>query len=193
MAEEAYKHYYIEPVEIEVYLKKLGKVRTIIKDMKVELIDVEPINEKSYKIFSHFIERDEPIDIIEIQNYFPELIPRIYESYYNNIDLFEKLSMHFKLGLSGSTASWRTAIYFTELLLKYEPTVAATKYLGNFNVHNLNYLIIKLNEAGEQFLLEDTTVSFLIKRRNMAYEGQAEDRQFNKLVELWEHHRQVQY
>ena len=193
MTEEAYKHYYIEPVEIEVYLKKLGKVRTIIKDMKVELIDVEPINEKSYKIFSHFIERDEPIDIIEIQNYFPELIPRIYESYYNNIDLFEKLSMHFKLGLSGSTASWRTAIYFTELLLKYEPTVAATKYLGNFNVHNLNYLIIKLNEAGEQFLLEDTTVSFLIKRRNMAYEGQAEDRQFNKLVELWEHHRQVQY
>ena len=35
------KNYYIEPVEIEIYLKKIGKVRTIIKEMYVELFDVE--------------------------------------------------------------------------------------------------------------------------------------------------------
>lgn len=191
---EIKKNYYIEPVEIEVYLKKLGKVRTIVKDMKIELIEVEPLdNEKSQKIFSHFKDRDEPIDLVEIQNIFPEMITKIYDSYYSNMELYEKLSMLFKLGLTGSSASWRTAIYFTELMLKYEPTIAATRYIGNFNVYNLNYLIIKLNEAKEQFLLEDSTVAFLIKRRNTAYEGQEEDRQFNKLVELWEHHRNLQH
>ena len=29
------KKYYIEPVEIEIYLKKAGIVRTIIKDLKI--------------------------------------------------------------------------------------------------------------------------------------------------------------
>ena len=45
------KKYYIEPVEIEIYLKKAGIVRTIIKDLKIELIDVEPNSEKSREIF----------------------------------------------------------------------------------------------------------------------------------------------
>jgi hypothetical protein len=62
------KFYYVEPVEIEIYLKNIGKVRTIIKDMYVELIDVEPIHEKSKMIFDHFRELDEPIDLMEIQN-----------------------------------------------------------------------------------------------------------------------------
>jgi hypothetical protein len=35
-------NYYVEPVEIEIYLKKAGKVRTIIKDLYIELIDVVP-------------------------------------------------------------------------------------------------------------------------------------------------------
>ncbi len=181
------RHFYTEPVEIEVYLKKIGKVRTIIKDLSIELIDVDPINEKSREIFTFFREKDEPIDLMEVQNFFPELIRFIYESYYKNMDLFEKLSMHFKSGLAGSADSWRLALYFTELLLKYEPTVTSTQYLGSFQTYNLNYLIIKLNEAGEKFLLEDSTVAYLIKRRNAAYKDRPRDRQFEKLVELWEY------
>ncbi|PKL38189.1 MAG: hypothetical protein CVV44_13565 [Spirochaetae bacterium HGW-Spirochaetae-1] len=180
-------HYYTEPVEIEVYLKKIGKVRTIIKDLSIELIDVVPISEKSREIFDSFKESNEPIDLMEVQNNFPELIKFIYESYYKNMDLFEKLSMHFKSGLTGSNDSWRLAIYFTELLLKYEPTVASSQYLGDFQTYNLNYLIIKLNELGEKFLLEDSTVAYLIKRRNLAYRDKPRDRQFEKLVELWEY------
>jgi hypothetical protein len=180
------KNYYIEPVEIEVYLKKAGKVRTVIKDLHVELIPVEPSNEKSREIFEHFGVKGEPIDLMEVQNEFPELIKAIYDSYYQNMDLFEKLSMHFKSGLTGSNDSWRMALYFTELLMKYEPTVAS-KLIGDFQTHNLNYLIIKLNQIKEPFLLEDSTVAYLIKRRNMAYKDQPRDKEFDKLVELWEY------
>ncbi len=180
------KNYYVEPVEIEIYLKKAGKVRTVIKDLFIELIPVEPISEKSAEMFEYFRERDEPIDLMEVQNQFPEYIKIIYDSYYKNMDLFEKLSMHIKTALSGSTDSWRQALYFTELLLKYEPTVASSQYLGDFQTHNLNYFIIKLNKSREGFLLEDSTVAYLIKRRNYAWEGKPRDREFEKLVELWE-------
>lgn len=180
------KHYYVEPVEIEVYLKKAGKVRTVIKDLYIELIPVEPVNEKSREIFDTFIGKNEPIDLMEVQNYFPEFIKIIYDSYYQNMDLFEKLSMHFKSGLAGSADSWRMCLYFTELLLKYEPTVAS-KAIGDFQTHNLNYLIIKLNEIGEPFLLEDSTVAYLIKRKNMATRHLPRDKEFDKLVELWEY------
>lgn len=180
-------NYYIEPVEIEIYLKKAGIVRTIIKDLKIELIEVEPHNEKSREIFELFKSRDEPIDLMEVQNHFPQYIRNIYESYYKNMELYEKLSMHFKNGLAGIKEAWRNALYFTELLHKYEPTVASTEILGNFTAYNLNYLIRKLNSLGEKFLLEDSTVHYLIKRRNEAYKDKPRDREFEKLVELWEY------
>lgn len=180
------KQYYIEPVEIEVYLKKAGKVRTVIKDMPVELIPVMPESEKSREIFDTFKSKNEPIDLMEVQNFFPEYIKLIYDSYYQNMDLFEKLSMHFKSGLGGSADSWRLALYFTELLMKYEPTIAS-KVIGDFQTYNLNYLIIMLNGLREPFLLEDSTVAFLIKRRNMFYKDRPRDKEFDKLVELWEY------
>ncbi len=178
-------NYYVEPVEIEIYLKKAGKVRTIIKDLYIELIEVEPTNETSRKIFQHFNEQNEPIDLMEIMNFFPELMSPIFESYYQNINLYEKLSMQFKEGLSGSINSWRMALYFTELLLKYEPTVASAQHIGDFQTRNLNYLIRTLNMHKQVFLLEDATVAYLIKRRNKAYQGKKPDREFDKLVELW--------
>jgi hypothetical protein len=180
------ENYYVEPVEIEIYLKKAGIVRTIIKDLKIQLIDVESSNDKSAEIFKLFKEMDEPVDLMEVQNYFPQYIKIIYDSYYKNMELFEKLSMHFKSGLSGIRDSWRSALYFTELLLKYEPTVASTEVLGNFNTYNLNYIIKKLNVLEEKFLLEDSTVYYLIKRRNEFFKGSPPDREFEKLVELWE-------
>ncbi len=182
---EKNNNYYVEPVEIEIYLKKAGKVRTIIKDLHIELIDVEPANETSRKIFQHFDQNDEPIDLMEIMNIFPELMSPIFESYYQNINLYEKLSMHFKEGLTGSVNSWRMALYFTELLLKYEPTVASAQYIGDFHTKNLNYLIRILNSHNQVFLLEDATVAYLIKRRNKAYQDREPDREFDKLVELW--------
>jgi hypothetical protein len=187
-------NFYIEPVEIEIYLKRAGKVRTIIKDLKIELIDVEPIHEHSKSIFDFFREKDEPIDIMEVMNYFPETITIIYDSYYQNISLFENLSMHFKSGMAGSIDSWRLSLYFTELLMKYEPTIASTRHIGDFQTFNLNYLIRKLNKLEQTFPLEDATVAYLIKRRRESYKNKPPDRAFDKLVELWEHNiRKEQY
>ncbi|HPS57487.1 MAG TPA: hypothetical protein PK514_05215 [Spirochaetota bacterium] len=181
------KKFYTEPVEIEIYLKKAGIVRTIIKDLKIELVEVVPPHEKSREIFELFESMNEPIDLMEVQNHFPQYIRNIYESYYKNMELYEKLSMHFKSGLAGINDSWRSALYFTELLLKYEPTVAATEILGNFNTYNLNYIINRLNALGEKFLIEDSTVSYLIRRKRDTYRDAPPDREFDKLVELWEY------
>jgi hypothetical protein len=180
-------NYYVEPVEVEIYLKKSGIVRTIIKDMYIDLIDVMPNNEHSQKIFDYFLERNEPIDLIEIMNVFPQYMPVIFESYYHRMPLYEKVSMHYKETLAGSTDSLRLSMYFTELLIKYEPTIASSGYLGDYQTHNLNYLIRKLNEHGQKFLLEDSTTRYLIKRRNIAFEKKPKDREFDKLVELWEY------
>jgi hypothetical protein len=180
-------NYYIEPVEVEIYLKKAGIVRTIIKDLYIDLIDVEPINEKSREIFDHFKQKEEPIDLNEIMNEFPQYIPVVYESYYHRMSLYEKVSMHFKEMLSGSIDSMRLALYFTELLLKYEPTIASTTYIGDYQTHNLNYLIRKLNANKQNFLLEDSTVVYLIKRRGIAFKDKPRDREFDKLVELWQY------
>jgi len=181
------KKFYTEPVEIEIYLKKAGIVRTIIKDLKIELVEVVPPHEKSREIFELFESMNEPIDLMEVQNHFPQYIRNIYESYYKNMELYEKLSMHFKSGLAGINDSWRSALYFTELLLKYEPTVAATEILGNFNTYNLNYIINRLNALGEKFLIEDSTVSYLIRRKRDTYRDARPDREVDKLVELWEY------
>ena len=187
MNKEERINYYVEPVEIEIYLKKAGKVRTIIKDLYIELVDGQPINEQSKLIFDHFKKLDEPIDINEIMNVFPQFMPIIYDSYYHRISLYEKLSMHFNSGMGGSVDSWKLALYFTELLLKYEPTIASTRYIGDHLTYNLNYLIRKLNTSGELFLLEDGTVKYLIKRRNEFHKNDPPDREFEKLVELWEY------
>ncbi|MCX7679687.1 MAG: hypothetical protein N2316_10785 [Spirochaetes bacterium] len=178
-------NYYVEPVEIEIYLKKAGKVRTIIKDLYIELVDVKPINKHSEKIFDYFIKRDEPIDLMEVMNVFPEYMTVIFDSYYQHINLYEKLSMYFKNALAGSIDSWRLALYFVEMLLKYEPTIASANVLGDFQTHNLNYLIRKLNSLQQKFLLEDSTVEYLIKRYYQAHEGEPRDPVFDKLVELW--------
>ncbi|MFH0976610.1 MAG: hypothetical protein V1874_12580 [Spirochaetota bacterium] len=180
-------NYYIEPVEVEIYLKKSGIVRTIIKDMFIDLIDVEPANDYSKEIFNYFKERNEPIDLIEIMNAFPQYMPVIFESYYHRMSLYEKVSMHYKEALTGSIDSLRLSIYFTELLIKYEPTIASANYIGDYQTHNLNYLIRRLNELDQRFLLEDSTARYLIKRRNKAFEGKPRDREFEKLVELWEY------
>ena len=180
-------NYYMEPVEIEIYFKKAGTVKTIVKELFIELVDEIPKPETGKKIFSFFKEKNEPIDIIEIQNNFPEVILPITVSYFQYMELYEKLNLYFRAGIEGSIESWRHSLYLTELLIKFEPTLASLEFLGDFHTANLNFLIRKLNSLNQQYLLEDSTVEYLITRKRKAHEGEEADKEFDKLVELWEY------
>lgn len=180
-------NFYMEPVEIEIYFKKAGTVKTIIKELYIELIDENPSFEKGRMIFQHFEDNGTPIDILEAQNVFPEIILPVTVSYFQYMYLYEKLSFHFQSGLSGSMESWRQALYLTELLMKFEPTLASLEYIGDFHTYNLNYLIRKLNTLNQQFILEDSTVIYLITRKRKAHENEPPDKEFDKLVELWQY------
>lgn len=183
-------NYYVEPVEIEIYLKKSGTIKTIIKDLYIELVDVLPEFEPAKTIFTFFKNLDEPIDLIKLQDTFPETVLPVVNSYFDHIDLYLKLCIHMRSYISGSIDSLRHCLYLTELLMKFEPTLASLEYIGDFSTYNLNYFIRKLNEHNQEFLLEDNTVEYLINRRRKAHENteaNQEDREFEKLVELWEY------
>lgn len=182
-------NYYTEPVEIEIYLKKAGTVKTIIKNLYIELVDEEPKPEFAKKLFNHFRTMDEPIDLIEAQNYFPEIILPFSNSYFQFESLYEKLSMHFQSAIAGSIDSWRQSLYLTELLMKYEPTIASLEILGDFHTYNLNYIIRRLNTERQTVALEDATVAYLVKRirKARAERDEKPDAEFEKLVELWEY------
>jgi hypothetical protein len=179
-------NYYIEPVDIEIYLKKAGTVKTIVKNLYIELIDEEPKPVFAKKLFAHFSSANEPIDLIEAQNVFPEIILPFNNSYYQYENLYSKLSMHIQSGLGGSIDSWRQCIYLTELLMKFEPTIASLELLGDFQTFNLNYLVRVLNKAGSPAVLEDSTVYYFIKRVRQ-YKPESIDTEWDKLVELWEY------
>jgi hypothetical protein len=180
-------NYYIEPVDIEIYLKKAGTVKTIIKNLYIELFDDDPKPAFAKQLFAYFTEQKSPIDLIEAQNVFPETILPFNNSYYQYEHLYNKLSLHIQSGLSGSVDSWRQCVYLTELLMKFEPTIASLEVFGDFHTFNLNYLIRTLNMLGHHVLLEDMTVAYLIKRSRKAKSDIPIDPEWEKLVELWEY------
>ena len=181
------KHYYVEPVEIEVYLKKAGKVRTVIKDLHVELIPVEPVEREKQGDIRHLHREgraDRPDGSAELTS---RSSSRSFTIPTTRTWTCSKSSRCISSpACPGASTRGGMCLYFTELLMKYEPTVAS-KAIGDFQTHNLNYLIIRLNAIGEPFLLEDSTVAYLIKRKNMATRHLPRDKEFDKLVELWEY------
>jgi hypothetical protein len=70
MPENERNNYYVEPVEIEVYLKKAGTVKTVVRDLYIELIDELPEIPLARRIFEHYIALDQPIDLLDAQNLF---------------------------------------------------------------------------------------------------------------------------
>ena len=129
---------------------------------------------------------------MEVQNFFPGIHQDHLRLLLPEHGPVRKALDALQVRPGGSTDSWRLCLYFTELLLKYEPTVAS-KAIGDFQTYNLNYLIIKLNGIGEPFLLEDSTVAYLIKRKNLATRHLPRDKEFDKLVELWEYNVKEKY
>ncbi|RHX91792.1 hypothetical protein [Leptospira stimsonii] len=163
--------YYKEPIWIEYYIPRESRFAYEVKYLFVKLIDPVPRPEPADQILREAITKGEFIDIIEVLFQHPEKEDLIRSSYLNTFPFLESISTNYKQYLkSGDAYDLRIPLFHTEALMKREPTVATLEFLGPFTIFNLNWLIRKLNEAGEEFSLEDETISVLIKRRNEFWE-----------------------
>jgi hypothetical protein len=84
--------------------------------------------------------------------------------------MFERLSNTMKEVYEGREEQLKTAYYIAEVLLDYEPTIAALDFLGDFVTYNIIWLIRQLNLAGIEFSASDKMVSLFIKMRNIYWE-----------------------
>lgn len=180
--------YYIEPIVIEYYIPKESRFAYETKFLYIELYDPVPKNDDQKKVMGFFSKKNEPIDIVETMNAFPQYITRILNSYGMIMDHLEKLSIEFKSGLSGESLNGiRRALYLNEVLRKKEPKLAALEILGDYTTYNINWCIRFLNKNHISHTLEDKTVEYLIKLHRMKFEeeNRAIDERFEILASIY--------
>jgi len=180
--------YYIEPVQIEYYIPKESRFAYETKFLYIELYDPEPRNENQKKVMGYFKKKNEPIDVYEVMNIFPQFMLEVMNSYNIHMDLIEKCSVEFKLGLSGeSKVAIRRAMYLTEVLRKKEPTLAALEVIGDYTTYNINWCIRFLNKHHIPHTVEDKTVEYLLKlhRMKLEKENRAIDERFDILSGIY--------
>ncbi|TGK32671.1 hypothetical protein EHQ12_12050 [Leptospira gomenensis] len=159
--------YYKEPIWIEYYIPRESRFAYEIKYLFVKLVDPIPRPEPKDTVLREAMAKGEFVDLIDVLFSHPEKEDLIRNSYLNTFSFLESISANYKQYLKTQDAyDLRIPLFHTEALMKREPTVATLEFLGQFTIYNLNWLIRKLNEAGEEFSLEDETISMLIKRRN---------------------------
>lgn len=180
-----YINYYVEPVRIEYYIPKDSRFAVETKYLYIPLVD--PVPREDDQILQKHMQEDRFIDLIEIMNEYPQYITDIMDSYNNTMDMYESLSAALEEAYQGKESMLRTAFYLTEVLMDYEPTVAALEFLGPFQIWNLNWMIRQLNTLGLEFAAADKTISFLIKMRNIHWEEQGlpYDERFEILAALF--------
>lgn len=158
-------NYYREPVTIEYYIPKESRFAYELKNLYVKLYDPAPRNERQQEVMGYYIERREPIDIVNVMDRFPKHLTFLLHYYSPYMHLHEAFSREVKTGIEeDSVASMKRALYLTEVLHKYEPTVPALEILGDYTTYNLNWFIRELNRHDEVIELEDPTVHYLINR-----------------------------
>jgi len=180
--------YYIEPVQIEYYIPKESRFAYETKYLYIELYDPVPVNDNQKLIMNFFKERNEPLDLIEVMNNFPQFIEPIYHSYNTHMELLEKLSMEFKEGISGeSKYGVRRALYLNEVLRKSEPKIASLEIFGDYTTYNINWCIRFCNIKNIHHAVEDKTVEYLLKLHRMKHEDEnrAVDERFNILASIY--------
>lgn len=180
-----YINYYVEPVRIEYYIPKESRFAVETKYLYIPLVN--PGCRPQDEILSKHMAEDRFIDLIEIMNEYPQHITDIMDSYNNTMDMYESLSGALEEAYQGKETMLRTAFYLTEVLMEFEPTVAALEFLGAFQIWNLNWLIRQMNTLGIDFAAGDKTISFLIKLRNIKWEEEKRpyDERFEILAALF--------
>jgi len=175
--------YYIEPVKIEYYIPKESRFAYETKFLYIELYDPMAINDTQKEIMGFFKAKDEPIDVIEVMNNFPQYFQRIFDSYNMRFELHEKMSIEYKAGLSGENPiAIRRALYLNEVMRKGEPKLAALEILGDYTTYNINWCIRFCNKNHIEHTVEDRTVEYLLKLHRMKYE--AENRAIDERFEI---------
>jgi hypothetical protein len=180
--------FYIEPIVIEYYIPKESRFAYETKYLYVELYDPVPLNDNQKLVMGYFKERNEPIDVIGVMNHFPQFLMDILSSYNLNMDLHEKASMEYTLGLSGEAPiAIRRALYLNEVLRKKEPKLASLEIIGDYTTYNINWCIRFLNKNHITHTLEDKTVEYMIKlhRLKMEAENRAIDERFEILTSIY--------
>jgi len=180
--------FYIEPVTIEYYIPKESRFATETKFLYIELYDPKALNDTQKEVMGFFMAKDEPIDVMEVMNNFPQHFEKIFDSYNMRFDLHEKMSMEYKLGLSGENkVAIRRALYLNEVMRKGEPKLAALEILGDYTTYNINWCIRFCNKNNIEHTVEDKTVEYLLKLHRMKHEDEnrAIDERFEILAGIY--------
>ncbi|MGJ4745232.1 hypothetical protein ACQV5M_02625 [Leptospira sp. SA-E8] len=171
LPEEELVNYYKEPIWIEYYIPRESRFAYEIKYLYVYLVNSEPRPAPFDSILREAVAKDQFVDLIEVSMLHPEKEKLIRTSYTNSWPFFESISNGYKQYQQTKDPYYlRVPLYHTENLMKREPSLSTLEFTGNFFIHNLNWLIRKMNRGGKEFSLEDETISILIKRRNEYWE-----------------------
>lgn len=165
-----YINFYQEPVRIEYYIPRESRFVTETRNLYIPLVDPVPRDNPDDAILRKHIEEDRFFDLLEVMNEYPQHITQILESYNVTMNLFESMSRAIREAETGNVEGFRTAFYLVEVLVEYEPTLAALEFLGDFQAWNLNWLVRAINKAQMEFFASDRTVSYFIKMRNMYWQ-----------------------
>lgn len=179
------ENYYVEPVRIEYYIPKESRFVTEVRYLYIPLVDPTPRPDVD-EILEEHMDKNRFVDIVDLINNRPQYTTAILESYHETFEMYERLNQAIREAKRNKEA-YRTAFYMVEALARHEPTTAALEILGEFQTWNINWLIRKMNEEKTEFSAEDTTISYLIKRRNIYYEqmGLPYDERFEILASLF--------
>lgn len=180
-------NYYVEPVSIEYYIPKESRFAYQIKYLYIKLFDPVPKNETQEKIMAHFKSLNRPIDVMEVMNEFPQYLMEILNYYNANLHMYESMSLNFQEGYAGNDNGIKKALYISEVLRKFEPTIPSLEIIGDYTVYNINWCVRELNRRKVNFSLEDPTVEFLIKRYKVLglAEGNPPDERFELLADIY--------
>lgn len=192
--------YYLEPVEVDTYIKEESRFDVTIEILKIKLPEVQPLSDDrgevkglSRNVFDEAREKDQPIQIRDILENERELIApveKIYKQYFPLIDQFRDRITRFR---EGDSDALLVATYITETLLKFEPSYISLRYFGDFHTYNLNWLISKLNINRVLIDLEIDTVEYLINRCDQYAPEHARDEKYQSLSALFLHKARYEY
>ncbi|MCB1177980.1 MAG: hypothetical protein KDK36_10410, partial [Leptospiraceae bacterium] len=184
--EEEKINYYKEPIWIEYYIPKESRFALETKYLFVKLID--PIPRENDEILKKAMEEDKVVEIHKLAEMRGKVGELVRQSYQNSLTMFETISEQLEqYEETGNANLLLPAIYITETLMHFEPTLATLELLGDYCLHNLHWFIRRLNKANIEFSLEDRNVLLLVKRRNFYWEENElpEDEDFDLFAALF--------